>query len=169
MSGVKGINSGEKSHWYVHGETHTRLHKIWESMIARCEYEKHPYFADYGGRGVTVCEEWHDYLTFRNWAMSNGYSDDLTIDRIKNEDGYNPNNCKWSTIKEQQNNKRNNRRLTWNGETKTVTEWAEVVGISKTTIKERLNAGWTVEMALTTPVRKRTRGYRPSAKMDWEE
>ena len=152
----------------THGETNTRLHKIWESMIARCEYEKHPYFAGYGGRGVAVCAEWHNYTTFRDWAIKNGYSDRLTIDRIKNECGYNPDNCKWSTMKEQQNNKRNNRRLTWNGETKTVTEWAEIVGIKKTTIKERLNAGWPVGKALTEPVRQRTRGYRPSAKMDLE-
>ena len=87
---------------------------------------------------------------------------------IKNECGYNPDNCKWSTMKEQQNNKRNNHRLTWNGETKTVTEWAEIVGIKKTTIKERLNAGWPVGKALTEPVRQRTRGYRPSAKMNLE-
>ena len=166
MSGIKGANAGEKCGRYVHGETKTRLHKIWESMIARCEYEKHPYFAGYGGRGVAVCAEWHNYTTFRDWAIKNGYSDRLTIDRIKNECGYNPDNCKWSTMKEQQNDKRNNHRLTWNGETKTVTEWAEIVGIKKTTIKERLNAGWPVEKALTEPVRQRTRGYRPSAKMD---
>ena len=153
----------------THGETNTRLHKIWESMIARCEYEKHPHFEDYGGRGVSVCAEWHNYTTFRDWAINNDYSDRLTIDRIKNECGYNPDNCKWSTMKEQQNNKRNNRRLIWNGETKTVTEWAEIVGIKKTTIKERLNAGWPVGKALTEPVRQRTRGYRPSAKMDGGE
>lgn len=169
MSGVKGISAGEKSYRYIHGETLTRLHKIWESMIARCEYEKHPYFKDYGGRGITVCAEWHDYLVFRKWALTHGYSDTLTIDRINNEQGYNPENCKWSTMKEQQNNRRNNRRLTFNDVTKTITEWSEIVGINKTTIKERLNSGWTVESALTTPVRRRTRGYRPSAKMYLED
>lgn len=166
MSGAKGMNAGEKHYRFVHGETKTRLHKIWESMLARCEYEKHPYFAYYGGRGIAVCEEWHNYLIFRDWAINNGYSDNLTIDRVQNNDGYNPNNCRWATMKVQQNNKRNNRRLTWNGETKTVTEWADVVGICKTTIKERLNSGWPVEIALSKPVRKRTRGYRQSARME---
>ena len=60
----------------THGETKTRLHKIWESMIARCEYEKHPYYADYGERGITVCDEWHSYIKFRDWAITHGYNDD---------------------------------------------------------------------------------------------
>ena len=162
MSGIKGSNAGEKHYRYIHGETKTRLHKIWEAMIARCEYEKHPYFADYGGRGITVCVEWHNYVTFRDWAKSNGYSEQLTIDRIDNEKGYAPDNCKWSTMKEQQNNKRNNHYLTWNGETRNITGWSEITGIKKTTIRERINSGWSIEKTLTTPVRQRTRGYRPS-------
>lgn len=155
-----------------HRETKTRLHKIWESMLERCEYEKHPHYEDYGGRGISVCEGWHDYVSFRNWAVDNGYSDGLSIDRINNDLGYSPDNCRWSTMKEQQRNKRNNRLLTFCGETKTVSEWAENTEINKTTIKERLNAGWPVDIALTKPVRSRTRGYRPSvscgAKMDLE-
>lgn len=108
MSGIKGANTGEKCGRYVHGETKTRLHKIWESMIARCKYEKHPYYADYGGRGITVCDEWHNYIEFRDWAITHGYNDDLTIDRIKNEKGYEASNCRWVTMREQQNNKRSN-------------------------------------------------------------
>ena len=153
----------------THGDSKSRLYRIWAGIIQRCCNDRERYeWEKYGGRGITVCEEWRKYDAFRDWALSSGYSEDLTIDRIKNECGYNPDNCKWSTMKEQQNNKRNNRRLTWNGETKTVTEWAEIVGIKKTTIKERLNAGWPVGKALTEPVRQRTRGYRPSAKMDLE-
>ena len=167
MSGVKGANAGEKHYSYIHGQTKTRLHKVWESMHARCEYEKHPYFADYGGRGIVVCPEWKEFVPFRDWALQNGYADNLTIDRKELDGPYSPENCRWATMKEQQNNKRSNRVIIYNGQSHTVTEWAELCGISKTTLKERLNSGWTVEDALTKPVRARTRGYRPSrAKMD---
>lgn len=173
MSGIKGANAGEKCARYVHGETKTRLHKIWESMIARCEYEKHPHYAGYGGRGITVCDEWHRYIEFRDWAITHGYNDDLTIDRIKNEKGYDASNCRWVTMREQQNNKRSN-HIVYLGEIgHTISEWSEILGIGKTTIRMRLESGWSDEDALTIPVRKRTRGNRPSAscvaKMDGED
>lgn len=150
----------------THHEIKTRLHKIWESMHARCENPNHEYYANYGGRGISVCDEWIEYAPFRDWAMKAGYSNTLTIDRADVDGDYCPNNCRWATNREQQNNKHNNHRLTWNGETRTVTEWSEVVGIKKTTIKERLNAGWSVEKALTEPARQRTRGYRPSVRIN---
>lgn len=87
--------------------------------------------------------------------MANGYADNLTLDRKEHDGGYTPDNCRWATVKEQQNNKRNNHLVTLDGETHTITEWAELLGIKKTTIKERLKCGWTDEQALTTPVRKR--------------
>ena len=156
-----------------HRETHTRLHKIWESMIARCEYKKHPYYSEYGGRGISVCENWHEYVNFRDWAIENGYSDSLTIDRIENRKGYSPDNCRWATMKEQQNNKRSNHILNLHGAKNTISGWSDITGINKTTIRARIENGWTVEDALTTPVRKRKRGYRPSveseAKMDGGE
>ena len=77
-----------------HRETNSRLHKIWESMLARCEYEKHPHYANYGGRGIAVCDKWHEYTAFRDWAMNNNYADSLTIDRIDNAKGYEPDNCR---------------------------------------------------------------------------
>ena len=114
MSGVKGINAG-KSNWnYKHGETKTRLFKIWSSMHERCERSKHVYFKDYGGRGITVCEEWGDYIRFAEWARNNGYSDKLTIDRIDNDGNYEPSNCRWITEKEQHSNKRTNRKIEYN-------------------------------------------------------
>lgn len=150
-----------------HGETHTRLYKIWEAMHERCERKSHKHYDNYGGRGISVCDEWEEYIPFRDWAIDNGYSDDLTLDRKNTDGNYSPDNCRWTNMKEQQNNKRNNRRLTWNGETKTIAEWSDIVGIKQTTIKERLKLGWSVEQALCTPVRKRTKGYRPSVvKMD---
>lgn len=153
----------EKIGLSTHGETKTRLHKIWASMHERCERETHEYYADYGGRGIIVCNEWEDFIIFRDWALNNGYKDNLTIDRKDVNGDYEPSNCRWVTMKEQQNNKRNNRCLTWNDDTKTISEWVEIVGINKTTIKERLNSGWSVEKALSTPVRRRTKGYRPSS------
>lgn len=145
-----------------HRETHTRLHKIWESMIARCEYNKHPHYADYGGRGIQVCKEWHEYVSFRDWAIANGYSDNLTIDRIENDKGYSPDNCRWVTMREQQNNKRSNHMVSLYGVKHTISEWADITGINKTTIRARIESGWTDEEAITTPVRARTKGYRPS-------
>lgn len=146
----------------THGESRTRLHKVWEAMLTRCEDPGHIHYDNYGGRGITVCEAWHDYKVFSDWAKQNGYQDTLSIDRLDNDKGYEPSNCRWSTHKEQNNNRRTNHLLTWNGETKNLTEWSEITGIKLTTIKERLNLGWSVEATLSTPIRRRTKGYRPS-------
>lgn len=154
----------------THHATKTRMYKIWQSMHERCEREKHEHYENYGGRGITVCEEWREFEPFRDWAVASGYSDKLSIDRINTDGNYCPENCRWVTMKEQQNNKRNNRRITYNGETHTITEWSEITGIKKTTIKERLNMSWSNEKTLTTPVRQRAIGYIPyKAKMDLEE
>lgn len=94
----------------THGMTRTRLHIIWCDMRARCSYEKDKCYHLYGGRGITVCEEWQKSFTaFRDWALENGYSDNLTLDRIDNDKGYSPENCKWSTHAEQRRNQRRNK------------------------------------------------------------
>lgn len=146
-----------------------RLRKIWESMHERCERAKHIYFSHYGGRGISVCTEWSDYLPFAKWARENGYSDELQIDRIDVNGNYEPSNCRWVTAKEQQNNKRTNRIVEYCGRKYTLTQLAEECGINKTTLKERLNMGWSVEKAVTQPIRLRTNGYRPSHGARMEE
>lgn len=157
MAGIKGIHAGEQSPCYIHGCTKTRLFKIWSSMRERCYRTKHKYFKDYGGRGITVCDEWKtSFLAFKEWAEANGYADHLTLDRKDGNGNYTPENCRWATMKEQQNNKRSNHLVELNGVSHTITEWSEILGIKKTTIRERLKCGWTDEEALTKPVRKRT-------------
>ncbi|MDL2301830.1 hypothetical protein LJC58_05685, partial [Lachnospiraceae bacterium OttesenSCG-928-D06] len=93
----------------------SRLYHIWCNMKARCNNPNHTYYANYGGRGITVCDEWNDFLSFRDWALDNGYSDTLTIDRIETDNGYSPENCRWVTMKIQENNRTNNRRITFDG------------------------------------------------------
>lgn len=132
-----------------------RLHKIWESMHERCEYEKHVHYKNYGGRGISVCEEWSQYIPFAKWALRNGYSKNLTLDRIDVDGNYEPFNCRWVTVKEQMNNKRNNRIINVEGEEYTLSELADLVGIKKTTLRARLNSGWSSKDAISIPIRKR--------------
>ena len=103
-------NKGNK-YGYKHGETKTRLHRIWTGMKTRCFNFKHTFYAEYGGRGITICPEWSNklngFLNFRDWSLSNGYADDLVIDRKNPNGNYEPLNCRWLTILESNRNKTN--------------------------------------------------------------
>ena len=126
-------------------------------MKKRCYSENEIGYENYGGRGITVCDEWkNNFEAFYNWAIENGYKDGLTLDRKDNDGQYCPENCKWSTVKEQANNRRSNHLLTLNGETHNLMEWSEITGIPYHTLKKRINGSkWSTEKALTTPVKKR--------------
>jgi len=124
-----------------HGESDGRLHRIWRGMKTRCNNPNCTTFHHYGGRGIRVCEEWLDFEEFRKWAIESGYEDGLSIDRIENDQGYNPNNCRWVDKYTQANNKRNSLKVEINGELKTLTEWARYAGIKYTTIKGRYSRG----------------------------
>lgn len=125
-----------------------RLRYIWHGMKRRCEDPKHKGYESYGGRGITVCNEWRDYVTFARWAISHGYDDGLTIDRINNDGNYEPNNCRWVTIKEQLRNTRRNHLGTINGTTKTVTECAEEYGLDPNTVLTRMSKGMSLQESL---------------------
>lgn len=145
---------------YIHGEGKTRIYRIWASMKQRCFNPKAHAYERYGGRGITMCEEWaNDYLCFKEWAMNNGFSEDLSIDRIDNNQGYFPENCRWATRAQQQRNKRTTRFATLNGETKSLAEWEEITGIGKRVLWNRLFIfEWTDEKALTTPIKHPRKG-----------
>lgn len=140
----------------VHGGTSggkTRLFNTWVSMRNRCNNPNDSYYKDYGGRGITVCDEWQsDFAAFREWALANGYKSNLSIDRIDNNKGYFPKNCRWATAKEQARNRRSNRNITAFGKTQTIQAWAEETGLKYRTLHHRIEAGWPIEKALTTYV-----------------
>lgn len=147
-----GCAKGRKTH----GERHGRIYTIWANMKQRCNNRNARQYQDYGGRGITVCDEWDtSYEAFRDWAKENGYRDDLTIDRINNDGPYTPENCRWATPRDQSNNTRRNRYLTHNGETHSVSEWARILGINQGTLRKRLyKYKWSTEDALGKEVKK---------------
>ena len=140
-----------------HNEGKTRLYTIWRTMKQRCHNPHDQAYQRYGPRGITVCDEWKtEHLEFKEWALNNGYKEGLTLDRINNDLGYSPDNCRWVTRSEQQHNRRDNRIITYNGETKTMTEWASCYGIGRGILWNRLyKLGWPFEKAVTEPARRR--------------
>lgn len=106
----------------IHGEYKSKLHNVWGGMIQRCTNPKQQYYHLYGGRGIKVCDEWRSYVVFRDWMISNGYKDGLTLDRIDPNGDYCPNNCRLVTMQEQQLNRRNNVRFVYKGEVLTLSQ-----------------------------------------------
>lgn len=126
----------------IHGESNTRIYQIWVNMRRRCNNPKCDAYPLYGGRGITVCDTWSkDFVAFQDWALSHGYQEDLTIDRIDNNKGYSPENCRWATVKEQNNNRSSNVFCVIDGMRKTLSQWAEYIGLPKHEIYERWRRG----------------------------
>lgn len=136
---IKQELSGEKNSNYKHGYKHTRIHHIWVDIRQRCNNPHNHAYANYGGRGITVCEDWNNFTAFLSWSKANGYSDNLTIDRIDVNKGYCPDNCRWVSRKVQSINKRNNRLVTYKGQTKTLREWADTFHVNYDMLRYRLD------------------------------
>ncbi len=136
------------------------LRKVWMQMFRRCYSPEDQRYHRYGGRGIKVCAAWLRFEAFRDWAYSNGYAEGLSIDREDNDGDYCPENCRWTTPKEQANNTERNHVLEWNDETHTLAEWSEITGIPQTTIWKRVKLGWTPEKTLTKGVRKTLLEYK---------
>lgn len=129
----------------------------YHAMMDRCYREKAKNYPMYGGRGISVCEEWHDIEAFEKWTEQSGFQSGLTLERKNVNGDYCPENCKWATKKEQANNRRNTVYLEFDGECHTVSEWANILGINRSTLNNRVHRGWPVEKALGR------RNYRVSA------
>lgn len=136
----------------THGLWGTRLYRIWKGIKNRCYNKKSADYIIYGARGITVCNEWkNNFQAFYDWAMSHGYQDNLSTERIDPDGNYSPENCRWATDKEQANNRRSNRFITIGEETKTVAEWIEYSGISRATFYQRLRAGKSGQDLISKP------------------
>jgi hypothetical protein len=135
---------------------HQGLYEIWYSMKKRCYNSKAINYERYGGRGITICDEWlHNFHSFAKWSICNGYEKGLQLDRIDNDKGYSPENCKFSTAKEQANNRRSNVNITFEGRTQTLKMWAEEAGINYWTVHKRIvRLHWSFEKAIRTPTRE---------------
>jgi hypothetical protein len=119
----------------LHGDTGTRLYRIWKSMKCRCNDKNHPSFKNYGARGIRICEEWQEsYTTFKKWAISNGYAEDLELERVDVNQGYSPENCKWITHHEQTMNRRDTLYITTSSGTMKLREFCAINGINLNTV-----------------------------------
>lgn len=132
-----------------HKKCHTRLYDSWTDLKQRCYNKHNKRYKDYGERGIKVCDEWlNDFMNFYNWAVNNGYTDSLTIDRINNNGDYEPSNCRWATPKEQIRNRNNTKYITYKGITKPFAEWCEIYNLSYTKVYNRINYyHWSIERA----------------------
>jgi len=134
----------------THGQRKTKTYGIWAKMLQRCYNPNTKSYKNYGGRGITVCDRWRH--SFENFLADMGEQPPrFTIERIDNEKGYSPENCRWASYKEQANNRRTNRFLTYQGRTQTMMEWSKELGIRAGRIRWRLEEGWSVEQVLETP------------------
>lgn len=141
---MRGTKDGEPTR---HG---TRLYDVWKGMRARCSNPNHTGYSYYGGRGIKICPEWDDYVAFKKWAFTHGYDKDApkgkcTLERIDSNKDYEPDNCKWVSMAEQNNNKRNSFKIKYKSETHTLSEWSKITGVPWGTIRNRYLAGYPLD------------------------
>lgn len=150
-----------KEHSTTHGFSKTRLYKLWIGIKTRCYNPKRQGFYLYGGRGIKMCPEWEkDFLSFRKWALNNGYNEnakrgEYTIDRIDVNGDYSPENCRFISIKEQMNNRRKTTFITYKGQTKPMSEWCKEYGIKINTAHKRIKMGWDLDKVFNEPINQK--------------
>lgn len=131
-----------------HGKSKNRLYKTWLEMRRRCNNPNRKESKNYYSKGISICNEWNDFLLFEDWALNNGYKENLTIERIDYNGNYTPENCTWIKKEEQSKNRSSNHYITFNGKTQTLSDWSRELGIKRTTLTARLRRGWPIEKAL---------------------
>lgn len=155
MRNASGQFAHGSKHLVTHGMSYSPIYRIWRAMLNRCENPNVVAYRDYGGRGIIVCERWR---TFENFYADMGERPEgRSLDRIDNDGPYSPANCRWASRSEQSRNRRDRRKITVLGETKTIAEWAETSGLRLGTIWARLDKGWSELAAVTTPKLRESR------------
>ena len=144
-------------HRHTHDESKTRLFRILQYVKGRCYNQNNSAYQYYGGRGISVCQEWREsFVTFRDWALANGYSDDLTLDRIDADGNYEPSNCRWVDRKTQMRNQRDSLKYTIDGITRNLADWCDIYNVPYERTRHRVvNLKWDIVAALTTPPLKK--------------
>ena len=132
-----------------HGLCHSNIYKVWSAMRQRCNNENSKDYYLYGAKGIKVCKDWEDdFMSFYNWSIENGYDEKLTIDRIDNDKGYYPENCRWADLKTQANNQKRIKKYTYKGVTDTITYLSEMFNVRKETVRNRVMRGYTIDQAI---------------------
>lgn len=156
--GCKRVKS-LKEKFTKHGMTDSRLYEIYQGMLKRCYNKNSEAYERYGGSGIVVCNEWlgeQGFEKFEQWALLHGYTESLTLDRYPNQKGnYEPSNCRWATAKEQSNNRKTNVYITRNGETHTMSEWCDILGLNYGLVNSRRQKGWSEDRLFDPPKRRR--------------
>lgn len=156
MRNADGTFAHGSKHLVRHGKAQTKIYRVWSSMKSRCLNTNDTAFKNYGGRGITLCERWHQFENF--YADMGDPAPGQTLDRKDNDGPYTPENCRWASRNAQNRNRRGVIQLTVGALTKSVTEWAEISGVSATTIRARLRNGWPAEVAVFEPLVSRRKG-----------
>ena len=140
---------------YIHGKSGEKIYVAWMAMKMRCFNKNNPRYSSYGGRGITVCEEWLNFQNFYDWAIKNGYKPGLSIERVDNDGSYDSANCTWIPRENQTKNTRKTRLIEYNGAKRTLKEWGTLLGVSHKTLSGRLYRGWSDESIISTPFKRR--------------